>query len=345
MLSSQHKLVKLGLHAARINGIADDDPYFVNHVQDYIEPEFEMIISGLIPADAVCIDIGANIGIKTFILAKQAKDGVVLSIEASPRVYEALRQNIDNNKLENVLAVNAAVTDTTTTVRFAENSAWGHIQKLDCGEGCGGTEVAGITLKDMLDKHLPHKTIHFVKIDVEGHEYVILENAAPVFQQHNPWIYFEYNSLCLLCGDTNPKEFLKWIFSNFEYVFRVEKNALNAGNALLRRVNSSDWQFLLYENIVSNGSVDDFIVTNRKSALHEVRTLLLPSPVMAQLQAQRELNREIQAQLQACHMQNLLFQQNIQEVQAALNGIRLSRSFRLTAPLRALANLLRKFSQ
>jgi|GEM_PF-5566669 len=58
-------------------------------------------------------------------MAKQAKNGLALAIEGSPEVYEALRLNIEKNKLNNVLSENTAVTDKTSSVRFVENSAWG----------------------------------------------------------------------------------------------------------------------------------------------------------------------------------------------------------------------------
>jgi FkbM family methyltransferase len=330
MPSLQSKQIRLGLNQAIIYGLSDDDRYFQEAVIDHMEPEFQLITTALIPIDSVCIDIGANIGLKTFVMAKQAKDGVVLAVEGSPHVYEALCMNITNNKLDNVRAENAAVTDTTTTVRFVENSAWGHM--AESINPAAGTEVPGVTLENLLDK-LPAtqkaKGVRFVKIDTEGHEYKILTNAAPVLKQDNPWIYFEFNSFCLSAfGDTNPKELLKFILSNFKYVFRVEKQWLNTGQALLRIFDFTDWLTLLHENIVCNGSVDDFLVTNRESALHEVRHLLLPSSFLNQNMILQKKNTENQSQLET--------------YKTLLKAVYSSHSWRWTAPLRAIVHRLRK---
>jgi FkbM family methyltransferase len=330
MPSSQFKQVKMGLNEAIIHGISDDDHCFQN-VHDNMEPEFPLIVAELVPSEGVCIDIGANIGLKTFVMAKQAKNGFVLAVEGAPRVYETLCLNITNNKLDNVLAENAAVTDTTSTVRFVEKSGFGHV--AESIDPSAGTDVPGVTLGDLLKK-LPAtqkaKGVRFIKIDAEGHEYKILRDGASVLKQDNPWIYFEFNSFCLSAlGDTNPKELLKFIFSNFKYVFRFEKKWTNTGQALLHRFDLTDLLTLLHENIVCNGSVDDFLVTNRESALHEARNLLLPSSLLSQNMMLQSQNMEEQLQLQT--------------YQTLLKAVYNSRSWRWTAPLRAIAGRLRKF--
>jgi len=328
MPSSNPKQVILGAELARIHGISDNDHYYLGCVQDQMEPEFHAITSALIPADGVCVDIGANIGIKTFIMAQQAKNGIVLSIEAGRHVFEVLCMNIKNNQLENVLPVHAAVTDKTSTVHFVENSAWGHMMTDDDTMEC--TDVPGVTMDYLLDKHLKeYQRISFVKIDTEGHEYQILKNVTPVLTQWNPWIYFELNCLGLFAlGDVNPKEMLKWVFANFNYVFRVEKNAINADSAFLRQVDSKEILTLLYENVVLNGTVDDFLVTNRKSALQEIHHLLLSPPYPSPTSL---MTKEVQ-----------MLQQELQKTQILLDETRQSRSWRWSAPLRTIMRLLRK---
>jgi len=333
MPSLKSKLVQLGMFKGLFHDISDDDLYFRN-LHDQMEFEFPLITSMLIPSDGVCLDIGANIGIKTFVMAKQAKDGAVLAIEGSPRVYEALCLNIKNNELENVCAENVAVTEVTSTVRFVENSAWGYLVADD--DKSTATEVPGITLSDLINNHFQHRIglreISFVKIDTEGHEYKILKNAAPVLKKFNPWIYFEFNSYALITfGDTNPKEFLKWVFSNFSYVFRVDRKALGTtSQALLHRFDSRDLKSLLHQNIVSNGSVDDFLVTNRESALNEVRHLLLPGDYSAQSMLLQNQTPEVQAQ-------------DLKMYKEMLEAIKGSRSWRLTAPFRFISGLRRRF--
>lgn len=319
MPSSKSKRILLGPHTALIHGISDSDFYFRDDVREHMEPEFQCIANTIISADSICVDIGANIGIKTFVMAKSAKDGCVLAVEAGPTVLETLRLNITNNKLDNVVVVNAAVTDKMTTVRFRDNSAHGYIVADD--DKSSGTEVPGITLEELFDSHLGQQAesgkVYFVKIDTEGHEYKILKNAASVFLTYNPWLFFEFNSFCLAAlGDTPPQEMLKWVFSNFKYVFRVEKNALDTGKAVLLRVSSDDLVMLLHDNIAYH-KVDDFLVTNRESALHEVRDLLLPNPL------QKQLDMAL----------------------GQLRSIQMSRSYRYTAPFRAIFGFLRRMKR
>ena len=249
-------------HMFTFNGVVEDDPY-ASSIRDDFEPEFSRIANELIAADSTCIDIGANIGAKSFIMSRRAADGKIYSIEAGKRVYEALQANVAANAMQNVTAINAVMTDITQSVTFEENSAWGHI-------GEKGIHESGYALDDLLAK-LAVEQVDFIKIDTEGNELRVLKGATATLQKHRLWLYLEFNSFTLVAfGDTSPKTFLEWLFDQFKYVFHVQNGAFGK----LRRLEHSDILGLLHENMVNNLCVDDLLATNRESALEEVKALL-----------------------------------------------------------------------
>jgi len=100
------KSVVLDGHEFILHG-RHDDAYFNNTLGDNHEPEFLALCRKLVTEDAVCLDIGANIGIKTLTLARHARSG--RAVEAGHRNAECLSVNVEANKLNNVDVVNAAI--------------------------------------------------------------------------------------------------------------------------------------------------------------------------------------------------------------------------------------------
>lgn len=61
------------------------EPHVVSVLKDCIDPEF------------VCLDIGANIGAHSVVMADLACNGQVIAFEASRRNFEFLHHNLKNN--------------------------------------------------------------------------------------------------------------------------------------------------------------------------------------------------------------------------------------------------------
>jgi FkbM family methyltransferase len=311
---TQKKYITLGGYVASLRGIADDDIYYSSIINN-IEPEFYEIVKVCIPNDGICIDIGANIGVKTFIMARHASKGKILSIEAGQWVSKVLIMNIKENNLYNVTVEHAVITEQSGEIIFSECSAWGHITtSLESREG--GAKVPAYTLNDLFMKHKLER-VDFIKIDTEGHELSVLRSGLARIEKMQPWIFFEFNSLCLMAyGDINPKELLIFVFANFKYVFRVMKN----GPPWLKPVEASDIITLLYKNIIKNSSIDDFLCTNRQSALDEVKDLIITSNSNLD---KEEYNRIISEN-----------KNEINRIYEELEAMRHSKSWKITTPLR-----------
>ena len=73
------------------------------------------------------LDIGANVGLATIILARQNPDAKVLAFEPDKDLCHIIKENIKINNLTNVIVVNKAVCDKTNDQRT--------LTKCDCISG------------------------------------------------------------------------------------------------------------------------------------------------------------------------------------------------------------------
>jgi len=133
------------------------------------------------------LDVGAHVGKYTLSAAKILKEGLVIAIEASPENYATLKESIQLNGFENIWTFNMAAWNEDCEVELhlgdlhGHNSVRGDIRygngaKLE-EMGCGKVKVRAERLDHLLDR-TSAPDIDWIKIDVEGAEYEVLEGLS-----------------------------------------------------------------------------------------------------------------------------------------------------------------------
>jgi FkbM family methyltransferase len=267
------KDITLDSYKFQLHGISTSDQYW-NGVSDNFEPEFQRFCRQIIQPDYVCLDIGANIGVKTLFLSRHCSQGRVIAVEAGKSVAQCLATNIAANGCSNAVALHAAVADHDGRVLFNEASAWGH-------QGVTGCEVDALTLEILVSRY-DLTRLDFIKIDVEGGEFPVLKSSLALINRFDTLLLVELNSFTMLAfGNTNPREFLEWIGANFSRIY-----ALNRGDpagSLLTPVNTRDeCRAILHRNLVDDGCVTDLVMSNAARRFD-------PSPVLLEQQIQKHL--------------------------------------------------------
>jgi FkbM family methyltransferase len=164
--------------------------------RDKREGDFFHFLS-LIPADAKVLDIGANIGIMTALLAKHCKQGEVHAIEPIPENFEALARICRHFGFGNVrlhqFALGAEegtlemVMPEVQKVKMQGLSHVVHESIPDFNEG-KRYAVPQHTLDGLAEMVAGVKAI---KIDVENFEYYVFAGAASTLRKYKPLIYCE----------------------------------------------------------------------------------------------------------------------------------------------------------
>jgi FkbM family methyltransferase len=160
------------------------------------EPEIVNLIKQVVRPGNFCLDIGANVGAHTLLMARMAgSNGHVIALEPHPGICQRLRQNICLNRLTNVKVVNAALADKDGTIDLygfaADAFEQGISSLLPDHEAKTKIEVRAIRGATLV-REQRIEACDFLKIDVEGAESLVLRELSDLISAHRPIILFEY---------------------------------------------------------------------------------------------------------------------------------------------------------
>jgi FkbM family methyltransferase len=142
------------------------------------EPMVSHVTEQLLREGDVYVDVGANIGYDSLLASNCVGDsGIVVSIEASPRIYLLLANNRARNKASNIRLVNMAASDTRKTLTIYAGAS-SNIGKSTTIEARGLHEecsIQAIPIDEILSVD-ELKRVRLIKIDIEGAELPVLNH-------------------------------------------------------------------------------------------------------------------------------------------------------------------------
>jgi FkbM family methyltransferase len=124
------------------------------------------------------LDCGANIGVSVLRYKDLYPDARLTAFEPDPALFKILRQNIEQNHLDNVELVQAAVWTENGDKPFASfekvNTLSGHL--VEVGSRRSGSTVVQTPTVDLCG--YLQKEVDFLKMDIEGAEFAVVEHCA-----------------------------------------------------------------------------------------------------------------------------------------------------------------------
>ena len=130
-----------------------------------------------IDRDFVFIDIGANQGLFTLIAGRNPHCRKLIALEPVERTFEFLQANVELNRIdEDTTLLNAALSDSSGTAEIALKPHHSGVASIADREKLERWESETITLMTAaeLDAIIPMEGDIVVKVDVEGHEPVVI---------------------------------------------------------------------------------------------------------------------------------------------------------------------------
>jgi len=150
---------------------------------------------GIVPDDAVVIDIGANIGVFAIYAAITAKNTSIYAFEPMEHTYNIMKHNILINRLEDrIHPFNIGVADHAGERRLylGEGSPY-HTLFSDDANG-NSVAIDCTTLRDIFEQEGIEKC-DLLKLDCEGAEFEILYNTPDDYLHRTKCIRLEYHNL------------------------------------------------------------------------------------------------------------------------------------------------------
>ena len=181
-----------------------NDKYIGDMLARYGEyvPKETRVLSRLMPAGGVAVDVGANIGATSLAIAEAGgESGVVIAFEPQRQLYYMLCGNVALNGAKNVYCLHKAAGAKAGAVLVPEldlgrEGNFGGLSLLDAEAYSKDHEMIPVDMMRIDDLRLSRCDL--IKIDVEGMELEVLEGASETIKGHMPTICVEDNRPALV---------------------------------------------------------------------------------------------------------------------------------------------------
>ncbi len=165
------------------------------------------ILKDIIAPGMTVVDVGANIGIYTALMARiVGEKGKVYAFEPSPHNFNLLKKYNKNN---NVTLVQAAAGDTTgEIVLYISDKLNVDHQTYETDEIREKVNV----LSYRLDDYLKNEKVDFIKMDIQGFEYHALLGMKNILRNNaNIKIFMEFWPYGLIKAGSSPEKLLTFL--------------------------------------------------------------------------------------------------------------------------------------
>lgn len=144
------------------------------------------------PHGSTFVDVGANIG--TYSLALSKKFKTVLAFEPHPIVNKVLSLNKAINGFDNLNIQPYGLSNTNTEAKLYEPTKNAGGSSLE-HQGSDSSYTVTIKHASTAINQLKNSKVSFIKIDVEGHELMVMQGLKELLIEDQPIVAFEANDL------------------------------------------------------------------------------------------------------------------------------------------------------
>jgi FkbM family methyltransferase len=211
--SFPHRGLKYFLKAANSLGIANrtykkrlPENFFMllnptEHIQQqlfwygYYEKEVGALLKEIVRPDDVFLDLGANIGYFSLLIASNSSSVRIISFEPVKDLFQDMNDNISLNNIRNISTINATVGEMNVEkelfVSASDNSGMSSFHQPE--NYSGKKERVKVVAIDDWFKTSGLSKIDIIKLDIEGSELAALKGMKEVLQKQRPVLIVEVN--------------------------------------------------------------------------------------------------------------------------------------------------------
>jgi len=191
----------------------------INGVYEEFETE---IVKKYVKSGDVVLDIGANIGYYTLILARLVgKKGKVFAFEPDPENFNILQRNVEINGYHNVVLLNKAVVNKTGKIYLSLSEENKGDHRIASSLSRKTIEIESIKLDDYFEND---QNIDFIKMDIQGAEDAAIHGMIQLLTQNKEMKMLTEFSPNLLkeCG-VEPDQHLERLVKQGFKIFHINR--------------------------------------------------------------------------------------------------------------------------
>lgn len=136
----------------------------------------------LADSNTVFLDIGANIGIYSLFLADIVKS--VFAFEAHPQTAKCCKMNFALNKMDEKQVIEMAVSDNNQPMLFSNEGQASPVNRIVDKKENAITVLSTTLDQFIFSQNFSNNTKFILKIDVEGHEFEVLNGARNFLKEY-----------------------------------------------------------------------------------------------------------------------------------------------------------------
>jgi FkbM family methyltransferase len=184
-------------------------------------------MSALIGPGDLCVDIGANIGFFTLLLAKRVgPDGKVWAFEPSPVTRERLAHNVAINHFGHVAVRDEAISDSAGRCTFYGGPS-NHSGTASLRPRSTVGQVYDVETRPLTACLPPGTKPDFIKIDVEGAEHLVLRGMSDILHTHHPDVIIEMSDPFLRQMGSSSRDLYDFFRAHgYEKMYAIQSGAL-----------------------------------------------------------------------------------------------------------------------
>lgn len=244
-----HRFVK-GKNYEGITWFDNEEVFLHYNSKEYIErriwmtgeyePEIWKVFKTYINTGDVVFDIGANIGVNSIRMSKLVgENGKVYSFEPFIINRNRYYKNILLNNIKNFELIPIALGNKQEQLNMFININEENLGSLSLRNNKPGENIVNVEIGDnwFLDNSL--QRIDFMKIDVEGYEWKVIDGFKNTIKNYHPKILIEWDINYQLEIGLNFNEWQNFIMENEYKIYQINRYELKELTSIQKAMNGN----------------------------------------------------------------------------------------------------------